>query len=297
MDKASDLEKRYGIPGRVSIMEGQGGLPMVRVDSDFSAAEIYLHGAHVTHFQKKSEPPILWMSAESKFDERSAIRGGVPVILPWFGARAGQTAAHGFARVKNWELKEMAMSANGSVRVRLRLPEFSEYAGFVPFTADYVVTVGERLELELAVNNSSSDELVFEECLHSYFTVGDINAVSLAGLKGVKYVDKVDGGKEKTEMNEAISITSEVDRVYMDTTAAVEIRDAKLRRKIRVEKENSASTVVWNPWVAKSKAMADFGDEEYHTMVCVESGNVGKNSVTLPAGKTAVMKVRVMSGQ
>jgi len=267
---------------------------MVKVETPQSAAEIYLHGAHVTHFQRKNEPPVLWLSAESKFDEKSPIRGGIPIILPWFGARAGQTAAHGFARVKSWELADVAASTTGVVTVRLRLPECSEFAGFSPFTADYVVTLGETLELELTVRNSTGHGLLaFEQCLHTYFTVGDIGAVSLAGLQGTMYLDKVGGSHERVEMGEAITIASEVDRVYMDTRAAVDIRDGKLRRTIRVEKENSASTVVWNPWVAKSKAMADFGDEEYHTMVCVESGNVGKNSLTLEEGKTMTMKVKV----
>ena len=31
--------------------------------------------------------------------------------------------------------------------------------------------------------------------------------------------------------------------------------------------------------------MPDFGDEEYHGMVCVEAGNVGENKLTLASGK------------
>ena len=67
-----------------------------------------------------------------------------------------------------------------------------------------------------------------------------------------------------------------------------EIADAKWQRKIRVEKSGSTSTVVWNPWIAKARAMADFGDEEYHGMVCVEAGNVGENKVTLAPGKSSM---------
>jgi D-hexose-6-phosphate mutarotase len=156
------------------------------------------------------------------------------------------------------------------------------------------VTVGDALELQLAVANASPDrELVFENCLHTYFAIGDNSAVSIAGLKGVSYRDKVENFAEKTETADAIKIISETDRVYQDTTSTVEIHDAALRRKIRIEKTGSASTVVWNPWIAKAKEMADFGDDEYQRMVCVESGNVGKNKITLAPGKSATLAVKL----
>jgi D-hexose-6-phosphate mutarotase len=64
-----------------------------------------------------------------------------------------------------------------------------------------------------------------------------------------------------------------------------------------VEKLGSDSTVLWNPWIVKSKAMADFGDDEFHQMICVESGNVGKNKLTLAPGKSAIMQVRLSSSE
>src|SRR5579871_4869711 len=120
-DQASASEKRPETPGRVSFMAGSGGLPKLEIETAWSTAEIYLHGAHVTHFQKNGEPPLLWMSGSSRFEAGSPIRGGVPVILPWFGPRAG-APAHGFARVKDWDLKEIALLADGRVSVHLRLP-------------------------------------------------------------------------------------------------------------------------------------------------------------------------------
>jgi D-hexose-6-phosphate mutarotase len=81
----------------------------------------------------------------------------------------------------------------------------------------------------------------------------------------------------------------------LNTPQPVIIEDGKLHRTIRVEKTGSNSTVVWNPWVTKSKAMADFGDEEYHRMVCVESGNVGQNQVALAPGEFSTLKVTLSS--
>jgi D-hexose-6-phosphate mutarotase len=282
-------------PGRVTFLDGRGELPMVEIATAMSTAEIYLQGAHVTHFKKKDEPPLLFLSQCSRFSEGQAIRGGIPVIFPWFGAREGM-GQHGFARVKAWDLKEFVPASDGSVSVRLCLPEYPEAATLPPLSLDYVVTVSDTLTLELiTTNRSDSETLEFENCLHTYFSVSDIAEVSIQGLKGVTYLDKVQNFAQKTETADAIRISSEVDRIYLDTTAAVEICDPRAGRKIRVEKQGSNSTVVWNPWIAKSQQLPDFGGEEYQQMVCVESGNVASNSIKLPPGETSALKVKLSS--
>ena len=256
---------------------------------------MYLHGAHVTQFKKKDEPPLLFMSQCSRFAEGQPIRGGIPLIFPWFGAREG-LSQHGFARTKSWDLKEFAPARDGSVSVRFRLPDCPEAAAFPPFTADYIVTVNQALTLELIVTNRSKEaDFTFENCLHTYFDVGDATAISVSGLKGASYLDKVAGFMEKTETEEAVRIASEVDRIYLNTTSTVEILDPRLGRKIFVEKQGSVSTVVWNPWTAKARQMSDFGNEEYERMVCVESGNVAANSICLPPGGSSTLSVKLRS--
>jgi glucose-6-phosphate 1-epimerase len=278
------------LSGRVRFTDGQGGLPRINVETEWCSAEIHLHGAHVTGFQKKSEAPLLFLSEASHFEAAKPIRGGIPVIFPWFGPKPGQPT-HGYARLKDWSLKEIIHLKDGAVGLRFQLPESSEAAGYAAASVDYLVTLKDTLSLELTITNQSAkEELAFEDCLHTYFNVGEIAAVSISGLKGVDYLDKTENFAMKHESSDAITISSEVDRVYMDTTSPVEIRDTSLRRKIIVQKEGSASTVVWNPWIAKAKEMADFGDEEYQRMVCVESGNVGKNKISLAPGKSASLK-------
>jgi D-hexose-6-phosphate mutarotase len=280
-------------PGRVAFLDGQNELPTVEITTAWSRAEAYLLGAHVTHFQKKGEPPLLFMSQCSRFAEGHAIRGGIPVIFPWFGPREG-LPQHGFARLKTWDLREVVSAPDGSVSVRFCLPDYPEAATFPPFTAEYVVTVKDSLSLELGITNRAADELLaFEDCLHTYFAVGDCTAIAIRGLKGVSYRDKVDNFAQKTETEEAVRIASEVDRVYLNATGVVEIVDPRFSRRIRIEKEGSASTVVWNPWVAKAQQMPDFGDDEYERMVCVESGNVGANGIKLAPGETATLRVKL----
>jgi glucose-6-phosphate 1-epimerase len=287
--------ENFSIRDRVQIVAGDGGLTKVVVTSKFSTAEIYLHGAHVTHFQKYGEPPLIFLSKQSLFADGKAIRGGVPICFPWFGARAGNVM-HGIARLAEWKLVETNELPDGSVRVNFLLPEnLLTQAGWPAVKVNFIVTAGETLTLELVTQNTSAQDFIFEDCLHTYFHVGDISQVAITGLKDVSYLDKVEGFAHKLETNDAIKITSEVDRVYLNTTGAVEIADASLRRKIVIEKSGSVSAVVWNPWIDKAKAMADFGDDEYKQMVCVESGNVGESKITLAAGKTATLKVVLQS--
>ena len=289
-----DLRK-HEIPERVTIVKGGGDLPKIKVKTDWSAAEIYLLGAHVTGFQKNGEPPLLFMSRASQFVVGKAIRGGVPIIFPWFGAREG-FPSHGFARVTEWEWEESSAAPDGSVTLQFRLPTAAHAAGSPSENVTFAVTVSDKLTMELTVANPSlTENLSFENCLHTYFSIGDVAEVEITGLKGTTYIDKVDNFTPKLESADAVRISSETDRVYLDTTGAVEVHDSRRHRKIRVEKIGSTSTVVWNPWAAKAKQMSDFGEDEYKQMVCVEAGNVARNKINLAPGKSASLKVILSS--
>lgn len=277
----------FEIPGHLALEPGQGGLPKLVVTTPFSTAEIYRHGAHVTGFTKTGEPPLLFMSTESNFARDRAIRGGVPIIFPWFGPREG-VPPHGFARTVEWDLKGTLLLPDGSVQIRFGMPAVKS------FDVEYIVTVGETLTMELVVGNIGEKETTFEACLHTYFQIGSINNVSITGLKDTRYLDKV-ANSLGMDTSDAIRITEETDRVYFDTTAAVEIVDPSLGRTIRIDKSGSRSTVVWNPWIAKARNLDDFGDGEYQEMVCVESGNVGNNKITLPPCGRTTLKVVVSS--
>ncbi len=294
---ASNIRTEEKLPklGRVMFLDGQSELPMLEVSTPWSTAEIYLHGAHVTNFTARGEAPLLFMSQCSRFAPEQAIRGGVPIIFPWFGPREGMPQ-HGFARLKTWDLKEFSPAPDGSVSVRFRLPDCPEASAFPPYSAEYVVTVDRGLTLRLKVTNDSRDEpFTFENALHSYFEVGDVTAISIQGLAGCDYLDKVANFAQKKETSEQIRISSEVDRTYINTISTVAIVDPRLSRKILIEKRGSVSTVVWNPWVSRAQQMPDFGNDEYLRMVCVESGNIGPNQITLPPGESSTLEVKLSS--
>lgn len=276
----------------MNVINGRGGLPMLPIQTPWSTAEIYLQGACVTHFQLHGEAPLLFLSERSRFEANAPIRGGIPIIFPWFGKPSGRTTQHGFARTRPWELIDVAKQPDDTVLARLSLPPASELPGVA---LEYHVTVGRSLSVELVATNYSDANVALENCLHTYFTVGDIHKVKLTGLQGVHYLDCVGTRVTRTEVDPALNVSSEVDRIYFDSPQTVHIHDPELRRIIHIEKQHSHSTVVWNPWQAKAQLLTDFGDDEYLRMVCVESGNVASNHLTLAPGADSRLRAQFHS--
>jgi len=274
----------------VELTTCKGGLPLAKICTPWSKAEIYLLGAHVTGFKKNGEPPLLFMSEKSWFAPGKQIRGGVPVCFPWFGGRDGEPA-HGFARITEWALVKTSVAPDGVATLHFRLPAIPRRDAWKNLRTEFVVTVSDKLTMELTTTNNSSAAMEIENCLHTYFHVGDISQISIAGLQGAPYLDNAAGGNgaRKVENESVLRITQETNRVYPDSSGAVEIRDESLKRVIHIEKSGSNSTVVWNPWTTQ-KLPDDFDPAEHRHMVCVESGNVKQNKISLAPGKISSLK-------
>jgi glucose-6-phosphate 1-epimerase len=286
------------LPAGVVLDSGRGGLARLSIDTDICAAELYLHGAHLCQWQPRSQArPVLWMSGRSRFEAGAPIRGGVPICFPWFGPKAGDPSApvHGLARTSAWNLDGATLEADGSVTVRLGLDCGTLASPHVPRTLvlAYELRLGRGLSMALTVTSRGDAPITFEEALHTYFAVGDARQVRVAGLEGATYLDKVDGAKRKTQSDEPITIGAETDRLYLDTGSAVTLTDPGFGRRIRVEKTGSRSTVVWNPWVAKSRAMPDFGDDEWPGMICIETANAADDAVTVPPHASHAMTAAI----
>jgi glucose-6-phosphate 1-epimerase len=288
------------LPDGVRIEQGSGGLERLVLEASGGLAHVYLHGAHVTHFQPKGARPVLFLSRESRFEPGKAIRGGIPVCFPWFGPKAGDAEApmHGFARLLGWELGDVVRDPRGALRASLHLAGNEYTRRFFPhdFAATLAVTVDARLGLELAVRNGGTAPMVIEEALHAYFAVGDSRRASIGGLEGVAYLDKTEGFARKPGEASPIAIAGETDRVYAGARGPVTVDDPVWTRRIVVDKSGSAATVVWNPWTEKAKAMADFADDEWTEMVCVEAANVSPDAVTIAPGATHAMTATIAVG-
>jgi glucose-6-phosphate 1-epimerase len=295
MESALAESRRFEIPGTASVVEGNGGLQKVRITSPEAVGEMYLHGAHVTFWKPAGREEALFLSSQSRWQNGHAIRGGVPICFPWFGGKADdpKAPAHGFVRTKAWHLESIAQAGNGvTVSMFTESDEDTKRWWPADFRVVYRVTFASELRLELVVTNTGKTALRFEEALHAYHRVGNILNTRVGGLDTVHYIDKTDSNRKKIQHGE-IAIVSETDRVYLNTSDAIEMEDPVLRRRTHVAKENSRTTVVWNPWVQKALSLSDFADDEWMQMICIETSNVSDFAVDLAPGQTHKMNALV----
>jgi len=297
MHSAAALDERFGRPGVVRFEPGSGGLARAVVTTRAAEAHVYLSGAQVTHFQPAGQDDVLFLSPRSRFEAGRAIRGGVPIVFPWFGAKAGDPGApdHGFARTSEWTLESVEESAEGAVALTLSLEPSAVSRRLWPFEFRLAarIAIGSALDVSLAVENRSSTPFTFEEALHTYLRVGDVAEASITGLEGASYLDKTDGFKRKTLGAEPFRPTGETDRVFLDTRTGCAVSDPVLRRRLLVDKRGSATTVVWTPWRDRAAAMADLGAEHWPRMLCVETANAAAGAVRLGPGDRHSMEMSV----
>jgi D-hexose-6-phosphate mutarotase len=181
---------------------------------------------------------------------------------------------------------------SGSTRISFKIAGIKTDQWPCEVPAEMHMVIGRELEMELVTENNNDEVFTIGDALHTYFTVGDASKITIRGLDGCDYLDKVDGGARKVQAGD-VTISSEVDRIYFDEGQDVVIVDPVMKRNIRIKKSASRSTIVWNPWVEKCKAMGDFGsDEGYLGMVCVESANAAEDVVEVAPGGRHQLWVR-----
>jgi D-hexose-6-phosphate mutarotase len=234
------------------------------------------------------------MSPDAQFATGKAIRGGIPVCWPWFGAHASddKRPAHGFARTQPWQVKGTRSLDDGSTELSLTMPINPSVQTMWPQHAqlDLLVNVGATLKIALITRNLGEVDFTFTEALHTYFQVSDVANIQVDGLDGIHFHDKAAGWTEGDQAG-AIGFAAEVDRVYVNTSQRCTIVDAGFKRRIHIAKLGSQSTVVWNPWAARATQMGDLGTDGWKRFVCVESANALSNAVTVAAGKSHTMAV------
>ena len=260
------------------------------VDAPAGSAEIYLHGAHLCSWRPRGGEEVLFVSRLSDFAPGVPIRGGVPLCTPWFANAldGDRHPSHGWARTVLWELRSVEATADGGVRAL-----FCVSSGAI--SALYEVGIGEELTLDLSVRNTGPQATAVEAALHTYLAVGDITAVSIDGLDGVGYWDKVTGATRVQDG--ALGFRGPTDRVYdLGASQAVSrpivVTDPARGRRISVVGTQSPSAVVWNPWSLGARAADDMADDEWPTFVCVETARVREHAVTLAAGESMALGAR-----
>jgi glucose-6-phosphate 1-epimerase len=288
----AQLNTDFGLADQLKFVEGQGALPLIRIENAKASALISVYAGQVLSFQPKSAAQdLMFCSQKAYYQVGKAIKGGIPICWPWFGPDPEGLGrpAHGFVRNRLWHVARTLTTGNGDTQVTLELTDTPETQAIWPhaFTLNLVVTVGENLTVELITHNQGEVPLTVTQALHTYFKVGDINQVQVLGLDSTHYLDKTDGGTEKTQTG-GVTISQEVDRVYTNVSAPeLVIADASLGRRICIGAEGSKTAIVWNPWLEIAKNMADLEDLDYLQFICVETANAAADIVTIASGASA----------
>jgi glucose-6-phosphate 1-epimerase len=292
LETIEELNRQFALPGAAEIVEGNGRLPKVQIRTPQATGEIYLHGAHVTSWRRAGEEELLFLSSHSKWEDGLAIRGGIPICFPWFRAKADDpnAPAHGFVRTKAWQLESITADGD-TVTVSMSTGNDEDRTDWWPanFQLVHRVTFGTELKLDLALTNTGTTPLHFEEALHTYHKIGHIDNIRVRGLNGVSYLDNTDANREKTQHGDVLIIT-QTDSAYVNTQHPLELVDPELRRSIRITKEHSLNTVIWNPWREGAQLLSDLGDDEWQQFVCVEASNILGCAVTLAPSQQHSMR-------
>lgn len=286
------LNRKFGIPGLVALIAGNGGLPTLRVTAPSASADVCLHGAQITSWRPAGAEDVLFLSKQSTFQEGRAIRGGIPICFPWFRGKALDPAApsHGFVRTKEWRLESVKRDGESVVVALFTENDESTPRWWPhPFRLQHTLSIGKSLRLALKVTNTGEAPFRFEEALHSYLRVSDAGSVRVRGLDRVSYLDNMDGNRRKTQSGDVV-FPAQTDNAYVDVTGSAELIDPVWRRAIVTEKSNSGTTVVWNPGQEGSAPLKDLGSEEWRQFACVEASNILGSAVSLAPGAEHTMQ-------
>lgn len=292
MDPAA-LRKRFTVPGLT--FEADGSLTRLHIDTPLATATIYLQGAHLIAWQPAGFEPALLLSHKSDFAPGKPIRGGIPVVFPWFATDRKKDRidghpgpSHGFARIQDWSLDKAQRTKDGVMLSFSQGPTaMSRSMGYDNFLLTLEFQIGHELKVAMTVSNLGDKPLIFEQALHTYYKITDIHEVSVIGLEPTSYIDKLDDFKVKAATGQPIRFSTATDTIYNKTEATCVIDDKPGGRRITVQKAGSHSTIVWNPFAE----MPDLGAWDWHEYVAVETGNVGDDAITLAPGTKSTMQL------
>lgn len=270
----------------------ENGFKYIEITNDSASAKIAVQGAHIFHYQRKNEEPILWLSETSHLEHGEHIRGGVPICWPSFGLNNPELPPHGFARNRMWDLVNIIEEDSSTTTVIMDFIDSrkSRREWEYKFHLTATFTIGKELSIELTTVNKDSQIFKFTQALHTYFNISNIKNISINGLDSKPYLDAVTN--EKHIQDGELHIDKEVDYVYQDVDKDIVLKDEK--RDIKIKNEGSSSCVVWNPWIEKSKRMAGMKDDSYPEFVCIETANAFDDYKILDSGEAHTLKVTIV---
>lgn len=270
-------------------------LEYIAVSNTISKAKIALQGGHIFDFQIKGKRALLWLSKDSCFEKGKAIRGGIPICWPWFGAHKSDPTLpnHGFARTSLWKHIKTDEINDQQTKVTLQLKSSNETLKIWPYLFELTleITVGQMLSVSLTTKNLDIKPFSISQALHTYLLIEDINQVYIDGLDQKRYYNKVDDSFNNLQDGKLFFI-AQTDRIYQRISSAVKLHDKKDLISLRTE--GSQTVVIWNPAEALAAKMPDLSDHK--TMVCIESANTLEDELLIQPNESHSLRTIIFQG-
>lgn len=258
--------------------------------------ELCLQGAHICSYKPDGETELLWMSQTAVFKEGKAIRGGIPICWPWFGAHWSDPKTypqHGFARTSQFELIDSQADEKATQATIALQHQVERYKDL---QMQVEIRLSDSLSVQIRSKNLGSRAIELGAALHTYFAVSNIDHIEIPELQGLRYKDKTRDFEEFSQ-ERPFSVDQETDRVYLNPPSTVQLLDSGFNRQIDIESWGNTDLVVWNPWADVANAMADFDDDGYLSMLCIEPANALDNRVLLQPGEESILGKTIKSHQ
>ena len=260
------------------------GLPLLTLETPLCSAVISLQGAQLLEFKTIEGDPLLWLSPNCDFTPGTALRGGVPLCLPWFGVNQQdpKKPKHGFARNQFWELGETTTHSDGTVELTFLFQSDANDLFPHDFSAEIRMILGGSAKIELTINNTDSEDFDCSWAMHNYHRVTSLGDVRVEGLAERKYLDNFENYAEKHQSGD-VTFPGPVDRVYPAIENPVIIHGSP---SIQITHHNCPSVVVWNPGAEAAGKISDIGAGNEQFYICVERGVVLGEQWHLASGKS-----------
>lgn len=280
------------LPANVRRDRDPGGRETLRLEHEGDVAEVALCGAQVLRWQRAGQD-VLWTASAPKYMDAQPVRGGVPLVFPWFGDHpdGGKLPAHGFARNRPWQL----VHANDSPEVVLELVADDATRALWPhaFRLRLSVVLGKRLRLGLSIENTGDTPFACEQALHTYFAVGDVRTATVHGLEGVPCTEQAVAPEAKWDGKRPLAFGAETDRIFQGVPDRLELRAPALPRTVVLQTTGAQSAIVWNPWPDKAAKLSQMAPDDWQRFCCIESANVREAAVTLAPGASHTLSLRL----
>lgn len=257
--------------------------PAVLVSTPAATAVVHLDGAHVTSWVPAGQDEVLWLSPQARFGEGESIRGGIPLVGPWFGPGREGTArpAHGWLRSHRWRLEAAERIGDG---VSLVLGLTGADPSGQGISARLFLGIAERLTVELTVR-AGALPLDLEAALHTYLAVADARRVDVTGLDGAALLDNTQDLRPGIQEG-PITFSGRTVDLVLEATGPVNVHDPASGRTLRSTPRDSTRTVVWNPGPDGAAALGDMPAEDWSRFVCVETAVAKDGFVALAPGQS-----------